>query len=249
MNDPRTAWKLLLIAVLLALPALAVGSAAAEARSASQERAFKAEYRAFYGSMRGATTTFSLERGSNGDWLWQSRSEPAGMVAMFRDDVVTERSRFRVNEGTLLPISYRYRHQTGGDTRRQRALDFNWDDRIARYNDDGDRGELSLERGALDRFLAQYALMRDLQAGKQPKRYTIVYRDDSFRQDLTYLGKERIRVRAGRFDTIKIAMEDTDSDRKLLMWMAPELGYLPVQLEQREPGETTVRMELESTNR
>lgn len=244
MMDHRPTWKTLLVGLLLVLP-----TTVASQSGDTGDRAFKAEYRAYYGAMRGASTQFSLEPGRNGKWLWRSRSEPAGMVAMFRDDVVTEHSRFRINDGAIVPTSYRYHHETGGDTRRQRRLDFDWDESIVRYDDNGNRGELALETGELDRFLAQYALMRDMRKGNRPDSYTIVYRDERFRQDLIYLGEERIRVRAGRFDTVKIAMEDADSDRMLMMWMSPELGYLPVQLEQREPGETTVRMELESTNR
>ncbi|MDQ2069451.1 DUF3108 domain-containing protein [Natronospira bacteriovora] len=215
----------------------------------ASERAFEAEYRAFYGSMRGATTRFWLESAGDDEWLWQSRSEPAGMVSMFRDDIVTERSRFRVSNEGLQPLSYRYHHQYRGDTRRERTLNFNWNRQEVRFDDDGDTGTLPLKNGSLDRFLAQYALMRDLARGERPERYLIVYRDEAFEQDLRYQGEERVRTRAGRFSTVKVAMEDEDSDRKLVVWMAPELGYLPVRLEQREPGETTVRMELESTNR
>jgi len=220
-----------------------------QAAVAEKMRAFSAEYRAYYGSMRGASTVFQLEQGSNGQWYWHSRSEPAGMVSMFRNDVVTERSRFSIQNDEIVPHSYRYHHQQGDDTRRQRRLDFDWNAGQVRFDDDGDRGEMALEKGSMDRFLAQYALMRHLKRGERPERFLIVYRDDSFHQTLEYRGKEEVRTRAGRFETLRVDMNDADSDRSLVTWLAPKLGYLPVKLEQREPGERTVRMELEDTNR
>jgi len=240
---PFTQWTrgtTLLLALLLSLPVVA---------GADEPSAFEAEYRAFYGSMRGASTLFRLEPRDDGQWLWHSSSEPAGMVAMFRDDVITERSRFSIGDDGLVLHRYHYRHLEDNRTRRERVLDFDWDAGIVRYDDDGEQGEMEAHPGSLDRFLAQYALMRDLNRGKRPERYLIVDRDDRFEQDLRYRGEERIRTRAGRFDTLRVDMEDADSDRVLRVWLAPALGYLPVQLEQREPGERTVRMELESTDR
>jgi len=229
----------------LALAGLMLASSPA----ASQERSFEAEYRAFYGSMRGASTRFILEHHKGDEWLWRSHSEPAGMVSMFRDDVITEESRFKAGDKGLKLLSYHYLHMENDRPRRERLLDLDWEGGVIRYDDDGDRGELQTREGLLDRFLAQYALMRDLEQGNRPDSYDIVDRDETFRQSLNYRGEERLRTRAGRFDTLRVDMEDSESERVLAVWLAAELGYLPVKLEQREPGERTVRMELENTDR
>ncbi|MEA5444787.1 DUF3108 domain-containing protein [Gammaproteobacteria bacterium AB-CW1] len=234
----RIVGVILLAALVLAVPPLD-----------GKERGFTAEYRAYYGSMRGASTVFTLERWNDDEWLWQSRSEPAGVVSMFRDDIITERSRFRVVENGIQALDYRYHHREGGDTRRQRHLAFDLNDGIVRFNDDGDRGELEVPAHSLDRFLAQYVLMRSLANDERPEGFHIVDRDRQFEQALDYAGEERIRTRAGRFDTVRVDLKDADSERVLSLWMAPELDYLPVKLEQSEPGERTVRMELESSDR
>lgn len=231
---------LVLILISLGLPAMP-----AEA----SETGFHATYRAYYGSMRGAETVFSLEREDDGDWLWQSRSEPAGMVAMFRDDVITQRSRFRVENDRIQSISYRYRHEEDGETRRFRRLAFDWNGNRVRYRDNGDEGEMDVPAGSLDRFLAQYALMRALNQDRRPEQFQIVDSDEQFAQRLEYHGTETVDVRAGDFEALRVDMKDADSERRLVIWFAPALGHLPVKLEQREPGETTVTMELESTNR
>lgn len=233
----------MLLTTLLALSLPFTGSAMA------QERGFDATYRAYYGSMRGAETVFSLAREDETEWLWSSRSEPAGMVAMFRDDVITERSRFRVEESDIRALEYRYRHVESDETRRYRELRFDRESEQVHYDDNGKEGELPLQAGSLDRFLAQYALMRALSNDQRPDRFRIVDGDEQFDQTMEYGEQQTIRVRAGRFETQRVTMDDADSDRSLVLWMAPRLGYLPVKLEQREPGETTVTMELESTNR
>lgn len=213
------------------------------------EPEFHATYRAYYGSMRGAEAVFSLEQEDDGEWLWQSRSEPAGMVAMFRDDVITERSRFRVEDDRLHAISYRYRHEEDGETRRFRRLAFDWNGNRVHYRDDGNEGEMDVPTGSFDRFLAQYALIRALNQDRRPEQFHIVDGDEQFAQRLEYHGTETIDVRAGDFEALRVDMKDADSERRLVIWFAPSLGHLPVKLEQREPGETTVTMELESTNR
>ncbi|MCP1726161.1 hypothetical protein J2T60_000126 [Natronospira proteinivora] len=232
-------WLITLVLAVITTPAVA---------DQPEPQAFEAEYRAFYGSMRGAATRFQLESHENDQWLWRSISEPAGMVAMFRDDVITEESRFSIGDEGLVLHSYHYLHLEGDEPRRERLLDVDWDRGTVRYDDDGNQGEMDARPGSLDRFLAQYALMRDLARGERPEQYLIVDRDEHFEQRLRYRGEEGIRTRAGRFTTLRVDMEDKDSDRVLAVWMAPELGYLPVQLEQREPGERTVRMELEDTD-
>lgn len=231
--------------ILLALPLFLL----AATPTAAADTGFHATYRAYYGSMRGAETVFSLEQEEDGEWLWQSRSEPAGMVAMFRDDVITERSRFRIVDNRIEAISYRYRHEEDGETRRFRRLSFDWNGDRVRYRDNGDEGEMEVPSGSLDRFLAQYALMRALDADRRPEQFEIVDGDEQFGQRLEYHGNETVDVRAGDFEALRVDMKDADSDRRLVIWFAPELGHLPVKLEQREPGETTVTMELESTNR
>jgi len=37
-----------------------------------------------------------------------------------------------------------------------------------------------------------------------------------------------------------IARRDPHSDRVLTFWLAPKLDYLPVQIEQTEPGKSTI---------
>ncbi len=211
----------------------------------SMEREFHADYRAYYGAVRGAATRFSLERGENDEWTWRSFTEPAGMVGMFRDDEIDERSRFRIREGELIPRDYRYRHTEDGELQRKREIRFDWDRNRAWYDDDGDTGELEVEDGTLDRFLTQLALMRDLSRDERRDEYTVVARDEVIRQEVVYAGEERMRVRAGRFDTLRVELHDADSERKLVVWLTPELDYLAVRLEQREPGERTIRMDLD----
>jgi hypothetical protein len=233
-----------ILAMLSALLLLAAPTVqATDAPDPAAVQGFEASYQAIYGRIRGAQTHFQLERDGE-TWVWRSKSEPAGMLSLVRSDVITEESRFILGPHGLQPTGYHYVHRRGDDIRRERRLDFDWQELSLISVSNGNEERFELPAGSLDRFLAQYAVMRDLAADKRRRSYQLVDRAGPFRQAMEYGGKERIRTPAGRFDTQQVIARDEDSDRKLVLWMAPELGYLPVRMERREPGETTVRLEL-----
>ena len=57
-------------------------------------------------------------------------------------------------------------------------------------------------------------------------------------------GKEKLKTSAGKFDTVEVARKDEKKNRTTTFWLAPKLDYLPVQMQQTEPGKATISLVL-----
>ena len=45
---------------------------------------------------------------------------------------------------------------------------------------------------------------------------------------------------AGDFETVIVMREDPESKRRTIFWLAPKHQWLPVKMQQREPGKATI---------
>lgn len=202
---------------------------------------FTAEYEVNRGSLHIANTTFSLRATDSGGYVYQSVTRPVGLIALFRDDVITESSSFIVQGDGLRPVRFAYRHD-GSDKNRGQTLEFDWSSGIAHSDYRGDRSVIKLAPGMLDRFLVQLALMRDLAVDELPAEYRAIDRGLVKTYKLLQTGAASVKTPAGTFETVVVQRED--DGKALLFWCAPELGYLPVKMEQREPDKSTITMKL-----
>lgn len=202
---------------------------------------YTAVYTAEHGSLHAANTVFTLRRTGAGEYVFSSRAETAGIVSWFRDDVITERSRFMIHEGAIRPLEFEYRH-AGGKRNRNQNLRFDWQAGVVHSDYRGEQAKLALKPGMLDHLLLQLALRRDLVRDRLPERYVVVDRNLVKRYKVELTGQARIDTGAGSFDTVIVQRED--DGKTVLFWCAPELGYLPVRMEQREPDKSTITLEL-----
>ena len=53
-----------------------------------------------------------------------------------------------------------------------------------------------------------------------------------------------LKTPAGNYETVVIARRDPHKDRVTTFWLAPKLDYLPVQMQQTEPGKATISLVL-----
>ncbi len=204
---------------------------------------FEAEYRVGNGSINVGTATFSLEHGSS-SWRYRSVLKVDGLFSMFVDSPMRETTWLQLHDGELRPIAYR--HEEGDETVR---VIFDWDAHRARVTVDGDQRRIELEPDSRDQFSAILAVMRALAAGERTLAFPGI--DDGGEAEtlrFEVAGEEQVTVPRGRYDTVRVERRH-DDDRTTITWLAPELGWLPVQVEQREDGELVGRLTLTSLNR
>ena len=147
---------------------------------------------------------------------------------------IRETTRFSWQECTPQSTSYSYRRRGLGRTR-EATLDIDREASTAIAHRDGrEPREFDISDTTTDILSQTLGLQCQLMRGEREdiaidvaserRRETMVYRAE---------GEENVRVPAGRFDAVRvIRVRDDDSDRRTLLWFAPELDYALIKMVQ-----------------
>jgi hypothetical protein len=96
----------------------------------------------------------------------------------------------------------------------------------------------------MDRHVTVLALAADLAAQRNDLAYTVADRRAVATHRYTHAGVETVEVPAGRFRCERVERLRDNKARTTSSWHAPEHGYLPVRMLQREPEGDTVETRL-----
>ena len=129
---------------------------------------------------------------------------------------------------------------------RDSHVDFDWPAGIATSLHDGERRQLTIKAGILDRLSADLAAILDLRQGKVLEGYDMVYRNEIRRYEFRFGGEEAIVTPAGTFSTLRYLRQRPGSRRSTIIWFAPELCYQPVKVEQQRDGKTRGTMTIQA---
>ena len=191
-----------------------------------------------------ARTRWSLAPGAGGRYVSTSRTEPAGMFSLIRDDTRVERSEWTYAGDWLQPLAYQY--ERTGRKARKIGIAFDWEANVARHDSPDGPWKMPVPPGTMDKFNYILALMRDLSRGERGMEYTIADGGRLRRYVLTSIGEERIETALGTFDTIVIRRERENSKRETTLWCASALGFLPVKIAHVEPDGKPVTLHIVS---
>lgn len=253
MQLGRSAWAapILLLAWAAARAAPAAATRAAPAASAAPAvtvpaglpqvlgiTPFRMDYHVLRDGWHLGNAVFILEKHDDA-WEFRSRAHASGLAALFVRSTFSESSRFTVRAGVLHPMDYTY--TDSGKPRHDERIVFDWDRHQAKDTKGGDTKALPLARGMLDRLTAQLELSRELSAGVGlPDAFVVVNGGEIKRFHLERRGHDEIATPAGNFETVHVVRKDPKSKRVTAFWLAPKYQWLPVKIEQREPGKATV---------
>ncbi|HVA55331.1 MAG TPA: DUF3108 domain-containing protein [Gammaproteobacteria bacterium] len=204
---------------------------------------YHATYSIGRNDFRIGSANFSLIQNKDGTYTYTSVSKATGLAALFVNDTVTETSRFKLVNGKLQSLQYAYEH-TGNDKDKKDNIQFEWDKNVAHSEDGGKQHTLPIKSGTYDRLLAQLAISMDLQAGWGVEDYPVLNHNEIKVYHLLRRDNTDLKTPAGTFETVMITRRDPHKDRVTTFWLAPKLDYLPVQMEQTEPGKATVSLVL-----
>ncbi len=207
---------------------------------------FKAEYNGSV-SVGSLVCEMTLSRDADGSYTYESTSHAVGLAAMFVKDVITETSRFEMVDGRPRPLEYRYT-RSGGKHEKSETIRFDWSKNSARTSENGQDKTTPLTPGVTDRFLLQLMLAVDAGLGKLHSDYRVLDHRDLSSFSPPKPEDQDIHVPAGRYATLMVERQDKGSKRVMDFWLAPKLHYLPVQIQQREPGEDTYTLQLTSVS-
>lgn len=236
----RVLAKLLILAPAVLLPLL---SLPAPAQAAVPE--FSAAYVFERGRITVGETRIQLERTKDGIYRYTSVSEATGFISLFVNDVIREESIYQDDGDQLAPISYTYLHE-GSKKNRNEKITYDWTDGVAAIDYRGHKSDAELTPGTIDLFLLQVALMNDIEGDRIDKSYRVI---DNGRVKTFHLRSdelETINTPAGKFEAVRVERVNENEDKRLRLWLARELNYLPVRIEQEKRNEETLRLSLKT---
>jgi hypothetical protein len=222
-----------------------VALAAPVAQSAETDIAtYTATYRVAYKGREAGTAEFSVRYLADRDiYEFSSRVMAKGMLKLARPNPAVERSEFRVAAGAIQPLQFWYEDgsRSGEDNFH---IEFDWERRVAMVDSAEARRELALPEAALDRGSLQVALMHDLATTGAARALKLADEDGIVEYEFTDNGTATIPTGSGTVATRVLTQQRTGSSRVTSLWVAPELRFLPVRIEQRRDGEVQTTFEL-----
>ena len=243
----KTTNKLLAAALLLTLPALALSQTPTQpAPEADAFAPWAASYKLSRGPLTLGYADFALTEATGSDcYQYRYNAKPVGLARLFIGQL-TEVSDFCVADGEILPKQYSF-------TRADKAEDnyvLRFDQGASKVRGPGEQVR-PLPESAMDRLLIQIAVrdfvVNNKPAGtlpKQPRGFTMVEDDRIKTYTLQVMGYERVKTPAGELDAIRVE-RIKDPRKTTLFWLSPELGYIPVRVEQRKDGDEELSLALD----
>lgn len=179
-------------------------------------------------------------------YTFRSSTEVKGMVLrLVAPNAIVEHSEFELEAGRIRPLAFSYEDgsRSGDDNY---AASFEWQaNRVTLTGEDG-RIELPIEGRVLDRGSMQVALSRDVAAGRDPGPYVLADEDSLKTYRYADEGAHEIDTALGRFTARRFRQQRDGSSRYTVLWLVPELEYLPARIEQYRDGEVDTALVIES---
>jgi hypothetical protein len=229
----RSAWGVALLAW--------VGLAAAEPPALTS---FAAEYAVSYGSLSVGSSHFELRPGTGpGRWVFESRADAQGLARLVASGTLVQTSWLTVDGDQVRPQRFRF---DDGSARKHEDANLSFDWKSGRVSGDakGQPVDLAVASGTQDPVSSQLSIMVALLAGREPANEPMVdggkLRDTEVRRER----RERVKTPAGEYDTVVYTSRRPGGRRVTWMWLAPDLQYLPVRMEQVRDGKRAFHMEL-----
>ena len=228
--------------------AVAALSVAAHGETADNNlKPFTASFAVEWKGLNGGTSTLSLKQTGPADFQYTSSSSPRGIFRLAFSDITTS-STLVIENGAVRPLHFRG-SDGAADRAKDIALDFDWARSRITGTAEQKAVNLELKPGVQDSMSVQIALMVDLAAGRSPSEYSLIDKDEIKQFLYTREAPVRLKTALGEIDTIVYASRRANSSRVTRMWIAPSLGYVPVQAERRRDGKLELTMRLRTLKR
>ncbi len=223
--------SLLLLILLLPLPLWAQTSPLAP---------HTAEYQVNYGEINLGGARFMLLPPEGDFYQYKLDSDLSLLVLSDKRHI---RSEFTYQDGQLTPL--RFSHQrtgTGPNFNEQIAFAKEQGKIFSRYKDE--KSKLDYSGTLYDALMVQLQFRLDLAAGKEPLAYELVKDNEIDDYRFKIVGKERMTLDSGVYNTVKLEVVRDSTKRQTFVWMAPDLGWLPMRLTHFESGSKQLDIKL-----
>lgn len=184
-------------------------------------------------------SNFTLKRNTDGTWTLTSDTKGTSGKARLLGIDVHEESTFHWNNGKPQSAVYDYK-QNSMIKNRTRHIEFDADAKQAHSQENKDRFTYDTPPGTTDRSTLQLLLAAAVANGAHEIAVPVAVRDRAEQQHYTVTKSEAVTVPAGNFNATRVER----SDGKAINWYAPNVGMLPVKVQQISGDGSTVVLEL-----
>lgn len=211
-------------------------------------RPFHAEYDVIWKGINAGTSTLELTPDAGNGWRYVSRNIAHGLFKLALPGEILQSSVFSLENGQPRPKRYLADDGTR-DTSRDVDLTFDWANGQVRGTSEGKTVGLPLRDALQDPMSVQIALLQSLAAGASPQRFFLADKNEI--KEFLYDAEPNARVHTalGEFETVVYASHRPGSDRITRLWLAPALGFTPVQAERRRGSKLEWSMRIRTLQR
>lgn len=207
---------------------------------------FSADFVLYRGDTTLGTATVSLAKGEGDCYIHSYTAKPSWLFR-WATGSITERSEFCAVGERLEPRFFRYHRSGVGAGDENFSLTFDPDTRIVT---DHNGVEREWPQDGVDRLMVQLEALRLVEGMRFPveeRRLVVtVVDDDRIKQyTLAVVGEETVEVPAGSFKTIRVE-RIKDPKKTTRFWVAPDLGYRLVKVEQQRKDDPVLGFELKA---
>lgn len=191
-------------------------------------------YRVELGTSRLGRLVTTLRKSKN-DYEVEAVTHAEGMAAILLGGTVRETCRFETNEGGIKPNKYlRIKEGFGATTNH---TEFDWRQGTIKFADGS--GEPIPKGYVVDNCSAPFAYMRDGRNGFDKQTLHIVGHKRVRHYDLVGITPETLSIPLGDLKTLRVEHIRQGSDKRFIVWLAPERDYLPVKIVEKRKSRTT----------
>ena len=227
----------------LAVVCAALG--ASQAWSAAELPVYEATYSVEYKGRNSGSSVFAVSYDEQHDrYAFRSETQVKGLLKLVSPRPVVEHSEFELVDGALRPLWFSYEDgsRKGEDNYTAR---FDWSSGDVEIQGENGLLTLSLEPGTLDRGSLQVTLMRELASGGLPGPYVLADEDSLKTYEFAFEDDAVVDTPLGQFTAKRLRQQRVGSSRHTVLWMIPELKFLPALIEQYRDGEVRTAFALQ----
>lgn len=200
-----------------------------------------AEYQVYYGSIELGRARYILEAPQGNFFQYRFDSDVGLLMLSDKRHILSEFTLEDANQ--LVPMRYSVeRTGTGPSFREQAAFAKGQNVVHSRYKDE--RAKFPYDNQLFDPLMVQLQFRLDMQAHKDELHYTMVKEGEVDNYAFKIVGKERVNIESGSYQTVKFEVVRDSKKRQTFFWMAPDLSYLPIRLTHFEKGSKQLDIKL-----
>ena len=231
---------------MLSLSQLLSASSSSEEASPLKLKPFVATYMITVMGLEGVNVTNSLSldknTGDQQEYHFKSYSMPVGLLAFKKNETRNEQSSGLIHVGRVYPEHYSYQQIRDNKVRRDVEIQFNWRYKTVtnHHKHKDSKWTMPISMTTTDKLSYHLALMLKLKNNPE-KQFSLTVADGGKLKEYHFelLGEEQVHTSSGSYKALKIHHTRYKKDKKITLWCAPELNYLPVKIIQEETDKPT----------